>query len=207
MSKSVQEFIPIKEIHDNVVVLKSGELRQVLMASSVNFDLKSFDEQQALLLQYQNFLNSLDFPVQIFVQSRKLDIRPYIGTLEARVKDQVNDLLKIQTREYIQFIKNVTEQTNVMSKTFYIAISYAPAYFQGKGGFLSRLRKPKEGSKRKLENFEENRSQLEQRRSVVQQGLSRVGIRTVVLGTEELVELYYKIFNPGELEIPVVQEA
>jgi len=110
-AKTTQEFVPIKEIRQGIVILKDNSLRSVVIASSLNFALKSADEQQSILYQFQNFLNSLDFSVQIFIQSRKLDIRPYIALLEGRVKEQVSDLMKIQTREYIEFIKKFTGNT------------------------------------------------------------------------------------------------
>src|SRR3989344_2098247 len=124
--QSTQDFVPIKEIRGRIVVLKDTSLRMVLMASSVNLALKSADEQQATLLQFQNFLNSLDFSVQFFVQSRKLDIRPYIALLEEQQRKQTSDLMKIQVHEYIGFIKQFTESVNVMTKTFFIVIPYAP---------------------------------------------------------------------------------
>jgi len=195
-----------------VVILRNGHLRIVLLASSVNFDLKSTDEQEAIIMQYQNFLNSLDFPIQLFIQSRRLDIRPYITLLEKRLKEQTVDLIKIQTREYIEFIKNVTDQTNIMSKTFFVVIPFVPPIFQEskKGGFLSGLMPSKSKgatlAKENFERFEENRSQIEQRKSIVVQGLARIGIRTASLGTEELVELFYKIFNPGDQNVPTMQK-
>lgn len=206
-SKTSQDFVPIKEIRQSTVVLKDGSLRSVVMASSINFALKSNEEQQSVMYQFQNFLNSLDFSVQIFIQSRRLDIRPYIALLEGRLKEQVGDLLKIQTREYIEFIKNFTENSNIMTKTFFVVVPYTPPVLNSKTGPGSFLSKQKQSSasnaEMKLEQFEEHRSQLEQRISVVEQGLVRCGIRTIQLGTEEVVELFYKIFNPGDTEKPI----
>ena len=122
-SKATQEFVPIKEVLDGVLVLKDNALRAILLASSLNFSLKSDMERNAIILQFQDFLNSLDFSVQISIQSRRLDIRPYIALLEEQYKEQVNDLMKIQTREYIEFIKKFTETTNIMTKNFFIVIS------------------------------------------------------------------------------------
>lgn len=203
-TKSTQEFLPIKEIRDGVVVLPSGGLRLLLICSSLNFSLKSEGEQQALILQYQNFLNSLDFHVQIFIQSRKLNIQPYLLILENRLKDQTNDLIKIQTKEYIDFIKNFTATVNVMAKSFFVVIPYDPMIINtDKAGFLKKLLPgKKEETTTKKDLFEEHKLQLEQRAAVVEQGLARLGIRTAPLGTEELVELYFKIFNPGENEVP-----
>ena len=209
-ARAAQDFVPIKEIRDGVAILKTGGLRLTLIASSINFALKSEQEQTALLLQYQNFLNSLDFHIQIFVESRKLDIRPYLETLEALEKNQLNDLLKIQTREYIGFIKNFTETTNIMSKTFFIVVPYDPPIFSQRTGLLRRLfpGRPKAGSGEEGENatdsFDEHRTQLEQRAGVVEQGLGRIGIRVVELGTQELVEMFFKIFNPGEITAPTL---
>ncbi len=202
-AKTTQEFVPIKEIRQGVIILRDDSLRAVVMASSLNFALKSTDEQQSIIFQFQNFLNSLDFPVQIFMQSRKLDIRPYIALLEGRLKEQVNDLMKIQTREYIEFVKNFTENSNIMTKTFFVVVPYmAPAIKGGVAGVLGK-KDPNQASEKHLLEFEEHRSQLEQRVSVVTQGLVRCGIRTVQLGTEEIVELFYKIFNPGDTEKPI----
>ncbi len=204
-AKTTQEFVPIKEIRQGIVILKDNSLRSVVIASSLNFALKSADEQQSILYQFQNFLNSLDFSVQIFIQSRKLDIRPYIALLEGRVKEQVSDLMKIQTREYIEFIKKFTENSNIMSKTFFVVVPYTPATIGASSvtGIFGKKKTKEENAEDKLVQFEEQRSQLEQRVSVVTQGLARCGIRTVELGTEEIVELFYKIFNPGDTEKPI----
>lgn len=204
-AKTTQEFVPIKEIRQGVIVLKDDSLRAVVMASSLNFALKSADEQQSIIMQFQNFLNSLDFSIQIFIQSRKLDIRPYIALLENRLKEQMSDLLKIQTREYIGFIKNFTENSNIMTKTFFVVVPYTPAALSagGVGDLLGKKKTAEENAEKKIESFEEHRSQLEQRVGVVTQGLVRCGIRSVELGTEEVVELFYKIFNPGDTEKPI----
>jgi type IV secretory pathway VirB4 component len=204
-SKATQDFVEVREVRDGVIVLKDGSLRAVLMTSSLNFALKSADEQTSILFQFQNFLNSLDFSVQIFVQSRKLDIRPYIALLEERYKAQVTDLMRIQIREYIEFIKNFTESANIMSKSFFVVVSYSPSMFSAKGGILASItdRGKKVDAKDKNKSFEESRTQLEQRMSVVEQGLLRTGIRVARLGTEETIELLYKMFNPGELEKPI----
>src|SRR3989338_2073422 len=125
-AEATQDFVPIKEIRDGVVILKDGTMRMVLLVSSINFALKSTDEQTAILMQFQNFLNSLDFYIQIFVQSRRLDIRPYLRTLEERLVAQTTDLMKVQVREYIEFIRKFTETTDIMSKSFFFIIPYTP---------------------------------------------------------------------------------
>lgn len=199
-SKSTQEFLPISEVRDGVVVLKDNSLRAILLASSINFALKSEDEQTAFIVQFQNFLNSLDFSVQIFVQSRMLDIRPYVATLEAQYKNQLDDLMRIQIREYIEFVKSFTEAANIMTKNFFLVVPYSPALDVTKKGPLSMLPfgKKKTDTEAANRTFEEQVTQLEQRIAIVQQGLVRTGVRTVQLGTEEAIELLYKLFNPGE---------
>ncbi len=196
-----QEFIPVQDVRDGIVVLKDGTLCTIVLVSSVNLSLKSYDEQRATLGQFQNFLNTLDFPVQIVVQSRKYDVRPYILTLENRLKEQTEQLLQVQTREYIQFIQTFTEQVNVMRKSFFVVIPYVPAVLKqnsGIGKFFSFLRSKSDSGSGTISDFEEERTQLEQRVSVVEQGLSSVGLRLVQLGTQEVIEVLYKTFNPGE---------
>ncbi len=203
-SKSTQDFVPIKEIRDGVIVLKSGGMRSIILASSLNFALKSQDEQASILMQFQNFANSLDFSVQIMIQSKKLDIRPYIALLEERYKEQATELMKIQVREYIEFIRTFVDSTNIMSKSFFVVIPYDPPIMTGSKNPLSgMLPKSKTPTQDFDKQFQEYRSQLEQRVAVVEQGLVRCGIRSAELGTEEVVELYYKLFNPGETEKPI----
>jgi hypothetical protein len=198
VSKASQDFVPIKEIREGVLILKDGSMRAIVMTSSVNFALKSKDEQDAIIFQFQNFLNSLDFSIQIFAQSRKLDIKPYIALLEERQKEQLNDLMKIQTNEYIEFIKTFTEQSNIMTKSFFVVVPYTPPILKTSGK-PNIFKKTSEKTTEK-ESFQEHLTQLEQRIGVVEQGLIRTGVRTIRLGTEELIEVFYKLFNPGDVE-------
>ncbi len=202
-AKATQEFVPVKEVRDGIIVLKDGGLRAIILANSVNLSLKSSDEQKATILQFQSFLNTLDFSIQISVQSRKLDIRPYLLLLENRIKVQSEPLLKLQTKEYINFIMNFTESVNIMTKSFFIVVPYTHTVLKSDSGVLGRLfrKKSKEEIQAgKQEDFEEKKSQLEQRVGVIQQGLTRCGIKSAELGTEEVVEVFYKVFNPGEVE-------
>lgn len=209
-ARAAQDFVPLKEVRDGVVVLKDGGLRMVLMASSINLALKSSDEQGAVIAQFQDFLNSLEFSVQFFVESRKLDIRPYVAILEDRLSGELDDLMKLQIREYIAFIRDFTDRANIMSKNFFIVVPYDPSLIShGTGSALKSLIP---GSKPELvtltnEQFQEYRGQLEQRVGVIEQGLIRTGVRVALLGTEEVIELFYKLFNPGELEKPMVVAA
>jgi len=205
--KAAQDFVPLKDIKNGVMILNDDGLRMVLMTSSLNFALKSGDEQAAIILQFQNFLNSLEFPIQIFIQSKRLDIKPYLQMLEEREKVQLLDNMKIQTHEYVEFIRHFTDQTNIMSKTFFLVVPYTRGVSIQKTASSSIFSSLFGGIKQKTavdtKSFEEARIQLEQRVSIVEQGLSRCDIRTTRLGTEEITELFYRKFNPGELESAV----
>jgi len=201
-AKATQEFVPIKEVRDGIIVLKNGDMRAIVLANAVNLSLKSDDEQKATIMQFQGFLNTLDFPIQISVQSRRLDIRPYLLTLENRMKVQNEPLLKIQTKEYIEFIRNFTETVAIMTKNFFIVVPYTHMNLPQQSKFLDKLfgrRNAEETRKADQADFEEKRSQLEERVRVIQQGLSRCGINSAQVGTEEVVEIFYKVFNPGEI--------
>lgn len=203
---TTQDFIPIKELRDGIVVLRDGSLRAVLLASAINIALKSADEQQAVVMQFQGFLNSLDFPIQISVQSRRHDIRPYLLTLERRAEQQREELLILQTREYIEFIKWFTDSVNVMSKKFYVIVPYTgssvgPKKTGGIGGMIDKVLggNSKSSFRENAERFEEQRSQLEQRIAIVKGGLSQFGVRSQQLDTEQTIEVFYNMFNPGEI--------
>jgi len=199
---TTQDFVPLRDIKDNVVILKNGQMFMVLLASSINFALKSADEQEAILRQFQSFLNTLDFSLQFYIQSRKLNIDPYLKLLEEREPKQDNDLMRIQLREYMQFVKTFTTEVEVMSKSFFVVIPYtsAAANLQSNFSDFKKLIGGKKGVYFDDKNFAEHKLQLEQRVTLVEQGLSRVGVRTIALQNEELVELYYHIFNPGDPE-------
>lgn len=200
-AQATQQFVPIKEIRNGVIILKDGSLRAIIMVSSTNFALKNFEEQEAIIYQFQSFLNSLDFPIQIYIQSRRLNIGPYLAQLKERESLQTNELLRIQTREYIQYIKQFTSSVNIMSKSFFVVIPYQGAILTTKdvGGFFGGSKKTKKEMETESdETFEELAGQLDQRVRVVEQGIQRTGVRSVRLGSEELIELYYKLFNPSE---------
>src|SRR3989338_2306845 len=196
-----QNFVPIEKIRDGVVMLKDGSLRAILLCTAINFTLRSLDEQKAILSQFQSMLNSLDFSTQIIVESRKFDIRPYLITLEGRLDKIEEPLLKFQTKEYIEFIRELTGVVNIMSKHFYVVVPYDEAILET-GGFFQNLFGGVGGLKKKESKEEsswnEKRNQLEQRLGIVIQGLGRCGVRSEPLETQALVEIYYKTFNPGD---------
>ena len=198
---ATQDFVPIADIRDGIAILEDGQMCTLLLATSINFALKSTDEQQAILSQFQSFLNTIDFSLQIYVQSRRLDIRPYMEVLAGREAAQYNDLMKIQLREYMEFIRTFTEEVDIMSKNFFVAVPYNPSTINVKG--IKNILNKTGGKNRTTfdpTKFAEDRSQLEQRVAVVEQGLARIGVRTAPLGTAEMTELFYHIFNPEEMD-------
>jgi type IV secretory pathway VirB4 component len=200
---AAQEFVPLKEIRDDIAILKDGSMRAILMVSSINFALKSQDEQHAILAQFQSFLNTLDFSLQIYVQSRRLNIQPYLELLRTREPAQDNDLMRVQLREYIGFVENLTNEVEIMTKSFFVVIAYTPSTINLSSGIsgignVFRTKTSSEADAESLARFEEDRTQIEQRVAVVTQGLNRIGVRTVTLGTNEIIELFYHLFNPGE---------
>lgn len=196
---ATQDFVSIRDIKDNVVIQKNGQMHMVLLASSVNFALKSLDEQKAILLQFQQFLNTLDFTLQIYVQSRRLNIEPYLELLGGLESNQDNDLMRVQLREYQEFIRTFTQDVDVMSKSFFVVVPYTPTKLNITKG-ITNLFTPGQGSASlpSETQFEEHRIQLEQRVGMVSEGLARVGVRTITLQKDDLVELYYHLYNPGD---------
>jgi len=196
---TTQDFVAVKDIKDGIVTLKSGQMCIILLASSVNFALKSSDEQQAILQQFQTFLNTLDFSLQIYIQSRRLNIEPYLELLKTREQFQDNDLMRIQLREYIEFIKAFTTEVEIMSKSFFVVVPYTSTPTNITKGITSLFSTGIKSTSKPAEMlFEEQRIQLEQRVSVVEQGLARVGVRTIALQNDDLVELFYHIYNPHD---------
>lgn len=199
-----QQFVPVKEIKNGVIIMKTGEYRGVLICSSINFGLKSADEQQAITTGFQNFLNTLDFSVQIIINSRRMDLRPYVALLEAKAPEQKSELMRIQLREYIEFVRSFADQANIMTKSFYVVVPYAPQISASAAATsLFHRESPAAHHKSAEVSFETDRLQLEQRMNLVAGGLNATGVRAVPLGTEEVIELLYRSFNPGELENPI----
>ena len=203
---ATQQFVPVKEIRNGVIVLKDGGYRGVLICSSINFGLKSADEQHAITLGFQSFLNTLDFSIQIVINSRRMDLRPYLALIAEKEKDQKTELMRLQLREYLEFIHSFADQANIMTKTCYIVVPFAPrggaAQVAAATQFLG-IGKKKSAEESAEGNFSEDRVQLEQRMLLVSQSLAGTGVRAVPLGTEEIIELLYRSFNPGELENPI----
>ena len=202
-STSTQAYLDIAEIKDNAVILKDGSIRAVLLASSVNFALKSEDEQNAIIQGYISFLNSLDFPLQIVVQSRKLNIDQYLEDLKQKEQSQTNELLRTQISEYRSFISEMISLGDIMGKRFYIVIPYSPANTLRKG-FGSQLSAVFSSSKIIFlsdKMFSQYKEKIQTRIDKVIGLLSSIGITAVPLSTENLVELYYESYNPELAQI------
>lgn len=214
--KSTQSFLRLSEIKNDVVVLDNGTLRAIVAVSSTNFDLKSQDEQNAIIYNFQRFLNSLEFPIQILMQSRKMEIGGYIDKLKNIAERQTNELLRVQTLEYIEFINRLIENASIMNKNFYVVVPLDESIFPPAAGFFSRIfggGKTKEVKKR-IENFEKLKEKLDNRVNSVKANLSSVGLRGEALKTESLIQLYYNSYNfdvapaldPGKIkEMRIVQ--
>lgn len=204
---STQQFLEIDQIREGVVILKNKSLRAVMMVSSLNFALKSEEEQSAIIYEFQNFLNSLDFTCQIVAQTRKLNITSYLDSLEELEKKQQNELLRIQTSEYRKFIADLISGAppaekygEIMSKSFYVVIPFTLLESAGQVSPLSLL-KASRGPAMTEEAFQRCKQQLWQRMEFVALGLRRCGLQAVPLTTPELIELYWGLHHPKEAEI------
>lgn len=190
---STQQFLEIEQIREGILLLKNRSLRGVLMISSLNFALKSTDEQQAIIYQFQNFLNSLDFPIEIIVQSRILNITGYLDKLKEMETAQKNELMKIQTAEYRKFISDLVVGRQILSKTFFVTIPF------------TLIEIPKIGIKKEADfnegQFQRAKSQLWQRMEFAALGLRRCGLQCSFLNTLELIELFWSLYHPEEAEI------
>ena len=199
MSGSTQQFLELKEIKEGVVILKDGTLRGIFMISSINFALKSEDEQRSIISQFQSFLNTLDFPMEIIIQSRKLNISSYLDKLNQMKEAEENQLLKVQIKEYGNFIRKIISGGSIMSKNFYATI---PFNF-GELRSVSTKKDKKEIDTKilKEERFQRAKSQLLQRMQFASTGLKRCGLQCVSLSTAELIELFWGLYHPEKAEI------
>ena len=208
---SMQDHLSIAEIKDGVVVLKDGSIRVVLAVSSINFDPKSSTEQEAIIYAYQRFLNSLDFPLQILISTRKFDIKPYLQMLERKKETEQNPLMRNQIEDYMKFVGELVNVSNIMSKLFYVVIPFYVIESK-KDGYFARVMKairPRKEIYHKREQFETYKNQLFQRVEEVKESMSGAGVRMVPLDTQELIEMYYNYYNPSEFEhvaVPTLQE-
>ena len=209
---ATQRYLQFAEVHDDTLVLKNGGLRAVLEVSSINFNLKSEAEQESIIGGFQQFLNALDFPVQILVHSRRLDIDNYIEDLKSRERKVYNERLQGQMSEYIEYISKLVEHADIMEKKFFVVIPTNPARAEKKGAiarFLDYI-KPDDTVmdilQRKRE-FHDQRKTLDTRINVVRTALGNCALQTKLLGTEDLIELFYQSYNPSLSHLQKVPHA
>mgnify|MGYP003451027142 CR=1 FL=1 len=197
-----QRFLDIAEIRDDLVILKDGTIRAVLLVSSINFALKSVDEQNAIVQAYMQFVNSIDFPIQILIQSRKMNIDKYLQQIADSEKQLQNDLLKRQIHDYRDFIKQLVKLGDIMQKRFYVVIPLNPATSQQRG-FFDRMKEvliPSNLIRLSEERFKKQTFEINLRVSQVSSGLSSMSLAAVQLDTQSLIELYYNAYNPDVAE-------
>ncbi|MEI6728044.1 MAG: hypothetical protein WCK98_00180 [bacterium] len=198
---STLAFVEVGEIRDDVLVLKDGLMRGIIAVSSANFALKSGEEQQLIINAFQGVLNALEFPIQILVQSRKLNLDPYIEKLRQLEDAQQNDLLRVKMQEYIEYINQMLDQINIMKKDFYIIVGYEPT--SAKIGFfasIARALNPTKVIKKKREDFNRDKQFLNQRMDQIISRFSSLDLKVNSLNTEQLIALMYNSYNPDTLE-------
>lgn len=195
---TTQKYLDIAEIRNDTVVLMDGSLRSVVLVSSINFALKSEEEQNAIISGYVSFLNSFDFPLQIVIQSRKLNIEGYLKQLEEQQKQQLNELLRLQIADYRNYIMELVELGDIMGKRFYVVVPYSPISDK-QTSFWNRLYRvfsPSSLINLKEKTFQEYNRTLSQRVNHTMIGLNSMGVQSVKLDTQSLIELYYNVYNP-----------
>lgn len=200
---STQNTLLFSEIRDDLVIMADGSFRAVVVCKSINFDLMSSSEREAVEFSYQNFLNSLNHPVQILIRSQRVDIGPYIERLGDTRKNQDNMLLGVLMDDYINFIDELSQQANIMNKSFFITIPYNPLgdtstlIEQGKGFFSKLFSSPKNTiTKIDSASYQKAKDEITNRVEGVMSGLYQLGVQSVQLNTKELGELYYNSYNP-----------
>ena len=196
---STQNFLEVAEIREGILILKTGHIRSVLMVSSANFALKSTEEQEAIVFQFQNFLNSLDFPLQIVVQSRRLNITGYIDSLKNLETNQQNQLLKEQTADYRAFVGQLIKGGSIMAKNFFVVVPFSLA--EVVGGIQKDTQQTKKTGELSENQFQRMKNQLWQRLEFTALGLRRTGLQVVPLNSEELIELFWSSHHPKEAEV------
>ena len=199
--ESTKKLVEIANIIDNIVLLKNGSLRAIIEVSAINFELRSEGEQIAILQNFQRFINSIDFPLQIVMHSRKLNIDEYIKLIEDSSNSLTNELLKIQASEYSKFVKDLSDLSNIMSKRFYIVVPFYVFETPSKSGIAQSFKsifKPsavvKELTAEQLETYQ---SQLLQRTELIFDGLIGMGLKAKTLEKDDLMNLFYGLYNPG----------
>jgi type IV secretory pathway VirB4 component len=204
-----QRYLDIAEIKEDVVILKDGTLRAVLLVSSINFALKNVDEQNAIVQAYMGFLNSIDFPIQVIIQSRRMNIDEYMRSLREAERKQGNELLRAQVSDYREYVQQLVQLGDIMQKRFYVVVPLDPATTVQKRGFFTRFQEiltPSGAIRLSDPRFKEQKRNLALRVNTVVSGLSSMSLNAVQLDTQSLIELYYTVYNPELFENQRMQD-
>jgi coenzyme F420-reducing hydrogenase alpha subunit len=201
MAAPSQNFIPIKQLREGVMLMEDQSMKGILLVSSMNFALKSEEEQGAVIFNFQNFLNSLDFSCQIIVNSRKVNITGYIDKIKELEANQKNELLKIQTSDYRKFIEELVGSGSIMNKSFYVVVPYFPLVELGGTVPATQKKGTPQAVKLSEESFQKGKYQLWQRMEYVSLGLRRCGLKSVAMGSEEVLELLWSLHYPKQAEM------
>ncbi|MCD6085760.1 hypothetical protein J7J41_02095 [bacterium] len=201
---STHKLLEVENIKDGILILKNGSLRQIIAVSGINLLLKSDEEQSMICHTFQDFLNSLDFSIQLIVHSREISLKKYLERLKKQEEKETSDLLKLQIREYVEFIKKLVEKGIFYQKSFFVVVPYDVPLIHRKSSIFSFLKFPfgksNVSKKTELFSFEKKKNQLLQRVELVISGLERIGLANKILTTNEVIELLYNLYNPGIIE-------
>lgn len=205
---ATQRYLDIAEIREDMVILKDGTVRGVLLVSSINFALKSQDEQQALVQAYMQFLNGLEHPLQVVIQSRKMNIDVYLGALQEQYRSQTNELLRGQIQDYMGFVKQLVDLGQIMSKRFFVVVPYDPLTNKQRGFFyrLSNALTPIATLKLRGKQYEDRKNELTKRIGFIAGQLGSMGLSAERLDTQSLIEMYYRVYNPEVAEVQTVAD-
>ncbi len=199
-AKPSQEFVVVKKIQDGIVHLKKGGICRILIVSGVNFDLKSETEQNMILSSFQNFMNTLDFSMQFFIHSRKVNVDEYMKKMKERQEQETNELLKIQIEEYINFIQSFVDQNDIVTKSFFAVVPYESIHVVTQARGIFSFFGKSNGQQSTETIAQEDVQQLNHRVDQVTSGLEQIGLRVAPLEDDELLELFYNLYNPRLIE-------
>ncbi len=205
---ATQRYLDIAEIKEDVMVMKDGTMRAVMIVASINFALKSEDEQNAIISAYVQFLNSLEFPLQVVIQSRRLNIDNYIERLRESEKSQTNELLRMQIKDYLNFVQELVTLGQIMQKQFFVVVSYNPLSDKAKG-FFSRMSEaftPALSVRLAEDRFRQRRNDIQTRVEHIISNLGSMGLKAVQLDTQSLIELFYRVYNPETYDNQKMQD-
>jgi hypothetical protein len=188
IKSSTQSFTEIEDIKDDILLMKDFSASVVISVGAVNFWLLSAEEQSSIIYSYSSLLNSLSFPIQILILSKKMDISSYLEYLESVKNASKDDLMKTRLGSYKEFIKSIIKKNSVLEKKFYFVVPFSPLEIgiSGAGGGL-----------KKEYVIARAKTSLYPKRDHLLRLLAKIGLRATVLQKQELTELFYNLYNPS----------